>query len=103
MNQDQLYAYRTRMTVLFLHRLVLRTVLLGPVLQKALSIEESRDSLKDWLDQNSAISDQAYGEHFQDAALTALYADEVKDVIEKMKEDVDSLAAEVQKLMRKPT
>jgi hypothetical protein len=33
------------------------------------------------------------GQHFQDPALSALYADEVKEVIEDMKKAVDKMAA----------
>jgi hypothetical protein len=35
--------------------------------------QESRNLLKDWLQNTSAMADRAFGEEFRDPALTALY------------------------------
>jgi hypothetical protein len=39
-------------------------------------------------------ADRTYGAHFGDPALSALYADEVREVIDDMKKTVDKLADE---------
>lgn len=72
-----------------LDRIVLQTALIARVLGRHLSTSESREGLKQSLDASRSQQDQIYGEVRQDSALTALYADEAKDVIEKMKVAVD--------------
>ena len=73
-----------------LERLVLRTAFAAPVLAGRLSREESRQTLTEWLNLNSASADQTFGEHFQDPALAALYSDEIRNLIDNMIATVES-------------
>jgi len=93
MSQKDVDDFRLYCRVSLLERLVLKTAFVAPLLDHRLSAEESRDSLKGWLDLNSQAADLAYGKHFRDPAQTALYADEVKEITEKLKLEVDKLAA----------
>jgi hypothetical protein len=91
-DQKDIDEFRLRFRVAILERLVLKTALVAPLLDRHLSIQESLDSLKGWLDLESEVADQTYGRHFADPALTALYADEVKEMTENMKKQVDRFA-----------
>jgi hypothetical protein len=95
MDQTDVEAFRDRFRLWVIERLALKFALGGPVFFAGLSIEESSDSLKGWLDLNSSRADQSYGSHFRDPALAALYADEVKEVIEDMKKGVDEIAEDM--------
>jgi hypothetical protein len=95
MDETQIFDFRLSFRLTIMEHLALRTALIGPVSARALSVEESRKSLKDWLDANSSAADDAYGKHFRDPAMTALYADEAKDVIEKYKGIVDKTASQL--------
>jgi hypothetical protein len=97
MGQEEIEAFRMRYRVALIERIALKNALSTLLLDGLLSIEESRDLLKSWLGASSAIADRAYGEHFRDPAQTALYADEVKEIIDNMKSIVDSLAIGLQK------
>jgi hypothetical protein len=95
MDEAQIFQFRLTFRLMIIEHLALKTALLAPVLIGALSVEQSQKSLKDWLDDNSAVADKAYGQHFGDPAMTALYTDEAKDVIEKYKGIVDKAAKEI--------
>jgi hypothetical protein len=64
----------------------------------ALSIEDSRENLKGWLDDISASLDRAFGERLRDPALSALYADEIKEIVEDMKKQIDKFAEDAARL-----
>jgi hypothetical protein len=90
----EIQAFRDRIRLSLIERIALRTAFLVPLSTHQLSIEESRKALVDWLDLNSAIADRALGEKFRDPAVTALYAEEVRELTDKMKSIVDELAKE---------
>lgn len=98
MAESDVVEFRARFRFWVVERLALKFALGAPVFFAGLSIEESSDSLKGWLDLNSSRADAAYGEHFHDPALTALYADEVKEVIEDMKRGVNEIAEDMKKV-----
>ena len=100
MEESDLRAFRDRWRLNLLERLVLRAALTEPVLRDHLSVADSQQALKDWLDKNSAVADAVYGETLGDPALVALFADEVKELVERMKTRVDKMAAEMNLLMR---
>jgi hypothetical protein len=102
MAESDLAEFRDRFRFWVVERLALKFALGGPVFFAGLSIEESSDSLKGWLDLNSSQADHAYGSHFRDPALTALYADEVKEVIEDLKKGVDEITKEMIATRDKP-
>ena len=90
-DRAEIEAFRLRYRVSLLERLVLKTAYAAPVLAGRLSAEESRQALVGWLSATSKATDRAYGEVFQDPALTALYSDEAKGVTEKLIAIVESL------------
>jgi hypothetical protein len=90
-DEPALEAFRLRYRVAILERLVLKTAFLAPLLSRRLSKEESRQMLIGWLNNNISAADQTFGEYFQDPALSALYADEVKDLVDKMIAIVEDL------------
>ncbi len=91
MKQADINAFRTRVLINLIERLVLKVAFEEPVRTKHLTAAQSRDALKAWLDTNSSAADAAYGSRFRnDPAQSALYADEVKDLIEAMKLNVDN-------------
>ncbi len=90
MKQADIDAFRTRVLINLIERLVLKVAFEDPVRASHLTAVQSRDALKNWLDINSSAADAAYGSRFRnDPAQSALYADEVKDLIEAMKLNVD--------------
>jgi hypothetical protein len=78
-----------RMSVL--ENLALKTAFQAPVLSRRLSAKESRDVLIGWLNSNSSAADAFYGEFFQDPAMTALYADEVRSITDELIKSVEDL------------
>ena len=48
-------------------------------------VDEAEQSIKEGLDVTSARSDALFGDLLRDPALTALYADEVKGVLDQIK------------------
>lgn len=91
MNPSEIAAFRERSRRLLIERLVLQTALLVRRSGMGLSFRESAENLKGWLDGNSDAIDRIYGEHFRDPALSALYADEVREVIDELKGQVDKM------------
>jgi hypothetical protein len=89
-DEAELQSFRLHFRVSILERLVLRTAFAAPVLAGRLSREESRRTLIDWLNLNSASADETVGEHFQDPALAGLYSDEVRNLIDNMIATVES-------------
>ncbi|HUB64902.1 MAG TPA: hypothetical protein VL996_10755 [Methylocella sp.] len=94
-DKSDILAFRERFRSELLERLVLTNAMALQVLASHLSVEQSHKSLTEWLDKNSQTADQVCGKHFGDPALTALYADEVKDVTERMKAIVDTIKKEL--------
>jgi len=100
MDASEIAAFRQRYKIALIERLALQTAFVVRVTAGRLSPEEARKNIKEWLDHNTEIADKAYGEHFRDPALSALYADEVKEIIEEMKTIVDGLADATKHLSR---
>jgi len=88
--QADIDAFRMRVLINLIERLILKVAFEEPVRASHLTAVQSRDALKAWLDINSSAADAAYGSRFRnDPAQSALYADEVKELIETMKRNVD--------------
>jgi hypothetical protein len=89
-DQAALDAFKTRVRLMLLEKLLLRLAFDGAV--GAISAAESRERLLDWLDHNSQAADSAYASRFKgDPAQLALYADEVKEVVDGMKTVVEEV------------
>lgn len=93
MDESEIANFRLRFRLAVIEELVLKNAFGMNLLILRLSIDKASEALKESLDGYSALADRAYGQHFQDPALSALYADEVKEVIEDMKKAVDKMAA----------
>ena len=91
---EEIHAFRARYRIEILESLVLKAMLLIHVLNQQ-SLSESQSDLKGWLDTCSETADATYGKHFGDPAKSALYADEVKAVVEDMKRRVDKTVNEI--------
>jgi len=92
MNPSEIAAFRERVRHRLVERLVLQTALLVRRSALGLSSQEAAANLKGWLEGNSEAVDRIYGEHFRDPALSALYADEVREIIDELKAEVDQMA-----------
>jgi hypothetical protein len=92
MESSEVAEFRQRFRYTLCERLALQTALIVRRSALGLSIEEAAHALKDWLDANTASADQKYGEHFRDPGLTALYAEEVHEIIAELKAQVDKMA-----------
>lgn len=97
MNESDLEIFRVRYRLTLLERLVLKTAFLATHVQGILSVAGTREGLSGWLDANSEEVLRAYGVALEDPALTALFADEAKEITDSMKRTVDQIAAEAQK------
>jgi hypothetical protein len=97
MKESDLEVFRLRFRVALLERLVLKTAFLASHLQGILSVAGTREGLLGWLDANSEESLRVYGAALKDPALTALFADEAKEVTDSMKRTVDQIAGEAKK------
>lgn len=98
----EIEAFRLRYRLSIVERLALKALLLLPLLNRQ-SLSESQSELKDWLDKCSESADEAYGEVFRDPSQMALYADEVKIIVEEMKGYVDSLVGDLAELRKNTT
>ncbi len=87
--------FRVSARVMLMEQLILRNALLDPTL-RGVPLRDSQRALKGWLDTNVAIIDRAYGAALGDPALTALYADEVREAAESMKGKIDKMAEEAE-------
>lgn len=85
--------FRTRLRLDLLERVVLITAFQTPVLSGQLTVDQSQQALEGWLDMQSTIADTLLGAHFQEPAQTGLYADEAREVIDRMKALVAQFAA----------
>jgi hypothetical protein len=65
MGESEIAAFRERFRIDLIKRLALKTALGVPVLARALSIEDSRDSLTAWLNEDAKRVVKAFGKHFQ--------------------------------------
>ena len=101
MSDPDVAAFRDRYRVSVLERLVLRHVLLAPVISRHLSGPESLKAIEDWLDANTNTADLALGQRLQEPALTALYAEEAKEVVERMRRSVRDIAEEAKATFEK--
>ena len=96
---DEIAAFRNRVHFEIVERLTLQTALVVRASILGLSMQESRDRLKDWLEHNSVLADQVFGVHFGDPAQSALYADEVREIVDNLKAKVDKMAGDAENLL----
>ena len=99
MDETDVESFHVHARLAILERLVLKTALGAHVLSGEMTIQESRDDLKDWLDKNSAVGDAAYGARFQDPAIAGLYSEELKAAVEGMKKSVDQIVRDILEAM----
>jgi hypothetical protein len=78
--------------LLIIESLVLRAAVLEPVMSGRLSAAESEQVILDYLTQQGNIADKAFGRHFQEPGMTALYSELVNEVVEDLKNTVKLLA-----------
>jgi|GEM_PF-5499862 uncharacterized alpha-E superfamily protein len=96
---EKIEAFRFRYRLAVVEKLAVKALLLLGAAPPQ-SLQQSQQQIKDWLDLCSTSADQTYGRVFRDPAQMALYADEVKAIVEDMKKDLDKLVREVQEEFR---
>ena len=89
MTEAELQLFRDRCRLFLIERLCLAQALSEPVLSGKWSAEQSRKLLGSWLEEQSKKADKLFGTHFREPALTALYGDEMREVVEEMKKVID--------------
>ncbi len=97
MNESDLGVFRLRFRLALLERLVLKTAFLASHVQGILSVAGTREGLQGWLDANSEEALRVYGAALADPGLTALFADEAKEITDSMKETVNRIAVEAER------
>jgi len=86
------FKLRARLTIL--ENLALRLALEARVSSQGLSIQDSQRYLEEWLETNAEEADRVYGKFFEGKpAMTALYAEAFREVIEELKERADRIAS----------
>jgi hypothetical protein len=95
MSEEAKSQFRLSFRLKLIENFVLKLHLLVPMLVERLSIEESRDLLKTLLADSHLFADEIHGQHAEDPASVALYAEEIKSVIREMEKTVDRFAAEI--------
>jgi uncharacterized alpha-E superfamily protein len=96
---EEIEAFRLRYKLEVVEKLAIKALLLLGAAPPR-SLRQSQREIKDWLDLCSTSADQAYGRVFRDPAQMALYADEVKAIVEHMKQDLDKLVREVEEELK---
>jgi hypothetical protein len=97
MVEADLETFRLKFRLALLERLTLKTAFLASHVQGILTVAGTREGLRGWLDANSEEALRVYGAALGDPALTALFADEAKEITDAMKSTVDKIAAEANK------
>jgi hypothetical protein len=97
MNEAELQSFRQGVHLLLLEELLLKTAFAVSQLDGRLSVPQTADALKGWLDSASAAIDWRSGVELRDPAMVALYSDEAKFVTDSMKGQVDRIAAQASK------
>jgi hypothetical protein len=92
MDELEVMAFRQRARTYLFERLAIQTAFQALMLGEGLSIQQAHVNLSRWLDSASKKADEVYGAHFQDPAMTALYADEWKAVTETIKGEISAYA-----------
>jgi len=85
--------YRERMRLRLIEQLVLQTALISPIESRELTVSQSQQRLERWLESNAARLDEVLGAHFREPSQTALYAEEVREMVDEMKEFVAGMCA----------
>ena len=98
--REEIEAFRLRYRLAMVEKMALKALLLQGA-APPLSLRGSQTNLEGWLDLCSASADQTYGKVFRDPAQMALYADEVKAIVEDVKKDLDKLVREIEEGLRK--
>ena len=100
MDDDEKVAeFKAGLRKTIIETLVLRNALIEPVLAGRLSVAQSEAALLDWLDSQSKIVDRAYGRHFREPAMMALYTDSALEEIDDLKRVVKNLAEEIAQIV----
>jgi hypothetical protein len=93
MEEADFAVWRRHLRQVFFEQLVIQNAFSVQLLAGRLSVDEAEQSIKEGLDVTSARSDALFGDLLRDPALTALYADEVKGVLDQIKERVAHYAS----------
>jgi len=93
MDETDLEIFRLKARMLLIERLALKTAFAMPVALGACTKEESRRQLIEFLEAPIGEGlERAFGQRYQDPAKTALYSEEVREVVSSMKAYVNGLA-----------
>lgn len=95
MNEAELEAFRRRARAYLFERMTLKAAFQVLRLGGGLSTDESRQALHNSLDLMTQEADAYFGARLQDPALTGLYADELKAIVEDIKKEIDGYADNV--------
>lgn len=93
-SEAKLEAFRLRMRMTILERIVLQNAFSAPVMSRRLSAQQSHQVLKEVLKKTSETADATYGAVLNDPALAGLYSDEVQDIVKTMEAIVDEMYEE---------
>jgi hypothetical protein len=83
-NETELEFFRLKFRLFLIERLVLRLSFSALQSGSRRSIQAARKELSDYLERAAELADQVYGEHYRDPALAALYADEVREMVQSL-------------------
>jgi hypothetical protein len=100
MDESDLEVFRTRTRLRLLEHLTIKTAFAFYIKVGGLSVEQTQRTLKEYLDAASTETDRVYGEVLRDPGPTAIFADEAKDVAEKMKVTIDQVANDAVQILR---
>jgi hypothetical protein len=86
MEEAEFVEWRKRIRATIFESLVIQNAFLTQMSAGHLSVDEAENAILQGLDALTQRSDALWGAMLQDPALTGLYADEVKGVVEQIKE-----------------
>jgi hypothetical protein len=92
MTEDDVEKFRLRFRLALIERLAIKTFFLATHVQGVLTVAQTEQGLGELLDGESAEALRVYGEALGDPALTALFADEAREITEDVKHAIAKLA-----------
>ena len=93
MTEADLVVVRDRCRLALIERLCLAQFLMQPVFAGQMTVDQSHGVLREWLEAQRDKAGELYGAHFQEPGMTALYSEEMANVVERMTEILDKAAA----------
>jgi hypothetical protein len=92
MDQADLETFRLRFRMALIERLTIKTFFLATHVQGLLTVAQTETGLGELLDGESAEALRVYGLALGDPGLTALFADEAKEITDSVKKTVGEIA-----------